>query len=719
MLLVFPSILNSIKKTKGDLSKAGKELLYNSVFLYLDSNVNQYPQIEGNRYCITVKELLDAKKLESIGLIPNLKETDKVEVNVKEGQYLYELNSDCTSYVYENADSSGANPPMLSSNMVPVKYDGSNWIKADVKNEDGMYQWYDYNHQMWANAVVTNSNLKIKDLSGNGLDGTFRGAKRKMVDGTLAATFDGIDDYIEVPTLPETINWQDGFMIEFEATYDEFGKWSRIFDFGNGQGKKNILMTNGVEKDLMLHVYFMDSSYHQRFQTDLSLKTSTKFTVKVQLERVDTKYLFHVYDQDKIVKTEEYDSGGDLLDNVQRIYNYIGKSNWGTDAYFKGKIYNLKITEASGRVILWYDFTNNDNYIEVNDYTKSNLGTIIPEEDILGYFVWIPRYEYMYTNLGTLYAGGTKEQPGEIGVHFMRGTSSKTSESYKLHPAFTFGSKELTGFWVGKFETSSLYDNTINDVKYRVYIKPNVVSLRKQSLAYQYQSAILLSSFYRLDSSMHSRMMKGSEWGAIAYLSQSQYGKYGNAAYTGSNKEIYQNKSLYITGNSNGTPSGETTLEQCTYDVMIDRGNGMGFCGGGASTTGNIYGIYDMSGGSWEHVLVNYNQYVGRNSDENSFFNGTLGNGEVFSGGIAFPSSSEIDLYTSKDFATACNGICYGQALSETQEWYLDAAASLTEEYPWNCRGASYAWKENAGIFSTSYSSGRATEYTFRVVLSQ
>ena len=32
-------------------------------------------------------------------------------------------------------------------------------------------------------------------------------------------------------------------------------------------------------------------------------------------------------------------------------------------------------------------------------------------------------------------------------------------------------------------------------------------------------------------------MMKNMEWGAVAYLSHSKYGKYGNSMYEGSNKK--------------------------------------------------------------------------------------------------------------------------------------------------------------------------------------
>ena len=33
--------------------------------------------------------------------------------------------------------------------MIPVKYDGTKWIKADTTQE-----WYDYTKMEWANAII-------------------------------------------------------------------------------------------------------------------------------------------------------------------------------------------------------------------------------------------------------------------------------------------------------------------------------------------------------------------------------------------------------------------------------------------------------------------------------------------------------------------------------------------------------------------------------------
>ena len=53
-------------------------------------------------------------------------------------------------------DTSGANYPELADNMIPVYYDSTNsvWKKADSKNLNSTYKWFDYNNFMWANAVT-------------------------------------------------------------------------------------------------------------------------------------------------------------------------------------------------------------------------------------------------------------------------------------------------------------------------------------------------------------------------------------------------------------------------------------------------------------------------------------------------------------------------------------------------------------------------------------
>lgn len=84
--------------------------------------------------------------------------------------------------------------------------------------------------------------------------------------------------------------------------------------------------------------------------------------------------------------------------------------------------------------------------------------------------------------------------------------------------------------------------------------------------------------------------MKNSEWGAVAYLAESKYGRNGT--------EInINNNSNYLTGNAGNDiseSSSSTTNAYNTQQGML------------ASTTGNIYGIYDLSGGAWEYMAGYY-----------------------------------------------------------------------------------------------------------------
>ena len=65
-----------------------------------------------------------------------------------------------------NIDKSGANPPSLLSNMIPVYYDQTNsvWKKADSNNSDKNNKWYDYDNKMWANAVTVTAFAHILSL---------------------------------------------------------------------------------------------------------------------------------------------------------------------------------------------------------------------------------------------------------------------------------------------------------------------------------------------------------------------------------------------------------------------------------------------------------------------------------------------------------------------------------------------------------------------------
>ena len=367
------------------------------------------------------------------------------------------------------------------------------------------------------------------------------------------------------------------------------------------------------------------------------------------------------------------------------------------------------------------------------EYQNAGVGTVIEMDDIETMWVWIPRYSYTiasedggshYYGKRGVYLNSTPTQalPGEIDIKFVgtdvkeRGTAQYLStdepSNWYTPDAFTFGDVELSGIWVGKFETSSSNPSAAsgggNTTSLDALIKPNVFPWQGNTLKNIYNVGLKVSTEgnrYGFNQNMNSHAMKNSEWGAVAYLSQSAYGKLGNVNFTGKDKEIYLNRASYVTGCSSGSPSaGGTVGCPYTYDDNIRYADGTSGKGVGASTTGTIYGIYDMSGGSWEYVMGNYNDIVG-------------------SSGFSEPltlDSKYYNKYTSSTVSEACNGgVCYSHALSETAKWYSNASSVfLTEQYPWILRGGYCYGDANIFSFYNYYTNGIGYGRSFRLVLS-
>ncbi len=358
----------------------------------------------------------------------------------------------------------------------------------------------------------------------------------------------------------------------------------------------------------------------------------------------------------------------------------------------------------------WYDYNTQmwANAASVTEaYRNVSVGTTIPESAINAYFVWIPRYEYDYVNIAN-YAGGSQAQPGQININFIATSKTSPSSNYKIHPAFNFGGTQLAGFWVGKFETSaasgsecftSPSKDNCNNTSQSPYIKPNVNSLRYMQVSNMFTTAQKFSASgnsYGISTSADAHMMKNSEWGAVAYLSQSKYGKRGNSSYSGANKKVYiNNNSNYTTGCSAGAPNTSST-SSCTYAYNVSPG------GTGASTSGTIYGVYDMSEGALEYVM---GYYTGASSTW-----GASSNGTNYAGFSKAPASKYYDAYGTISATTACNnGICYGHALSETSGWYSERVEFVSSSWP---------WFERVGVFGFVHDGGGANSYdSFRVVV--
>ena len=271
----------------------------------------------------------------------------------------------------------------------------------------------------------------------------------------------------------------------------------------------------------------------------------------------------------------------------------------------------------------WYNYTGKEGAEDNRESKWANA------KDSKGsYFVWIPRFAYRITYYnneerviptGYCDGRGIVDNKGNIKYKLDEGTEIvKTDDkSYIVHPAFETNldlggwEKDLAGIWVGKYESSG----SISDLK----IIPETRSF----------GAIMndaYTSAYNYNRNKESHLIKNSEWGAVAYLTYSQYGRNGN--------EIdINNSSSYITGNGGGSVDASSQSgEPNPYNTDI---------GQKASSTGNIYGIYDLSGGKYERVaifnaqsnnLVYGNEFASTNGSSTKYATAYVNSSETKSG---------------------------------------------------------------------------------------
>ena len=379
----------------------------------------------------------------------------------------------------------------------------------------------------------------------------------------------------------------------------------------------------------------------------------------------------------------------------------------------------------------WYSYESSGdkkgmwaNAVTVKDtnrqtYLTATPGTIIPMDDINTMWVWIPRFKVNTTDF-TLIRGkdsgycledgegrttNTKEEceklgsgiywvshyknPGAIDVTFVK-------ENEKAIDSFTFGDKELSGFWFAKFATShstlssSTIDNNLGCTNETcsnangIIIKPNVTSLRYNNISNFFYASRSMeqtgNSFGFVSSEVDTHMSKNNEWGVVAYLTHSIYGRCNNSTncvnVSRSSNEVYN------------TTSGKDT-----------------------STTGTIYGVYNMNDGKKEYVMgvladTNGNPRSGDDSSQTSGFTGMEYNGTMYTG-VPFPDSKYYNLYSGNYYEESAQiGSKYiGHALKETDSWYGERigymqSTPLSNMYPWVLRN----W--NLGMFNVWHTTG-------------
>ena len=406
-----------------------------------------------------------------------------------------------------------------------------------------------------------------------------------------------------------------------------------------------------------------------------------------------------------------------------------------------------RCTTANQVVDTTADYTLHPAFANESSISFRNGGW---DSELTGF--WVAKFEAGYANKkadgtyqdGTTDASGNKNKAliksssvnytqafGWVPVKERNNTDLGTTETDVTTDGYAPARNWLNGVYGEQIDTSG---NVLNDFGFKegadIAIKYPTFQGSTYAMNYishndAYNIAKVLTeagNIYGLSNDSDSHLMKNSEWGAVAYLAQSDYGL-GTADITVNSKNLNPNT---------------TEKWGSVYTVTGHQENGTtewNIAGNKTSTTGNITGVFDFSGGLWERT----SSYV-NNRDSNlktygasiAITNGTtfrtkstkyitlypMGEGNTRKANLAALDTGTVNTSSNKI------GLIYGDAIWETCDDYPDGDNKYSNSwhgdrsnFPFGgsvffIRGETYgdieAW---CGLFAFHGISGMSTSY--------
>ncbi len=488
------------------------------------------------------------------------------------------------------------------------------------------------------------------------------------------------------------------------------------------------------------------------------LSTSSESSLTRETARIKEIYEQGVNNIDDVYNTLERKNKTQV--NAPKLASGMTPVKWNETEFIKTTKYDTQ----------WYAYEDTSLDKQENTSRWANAET---EDGSM--WVWIPRYAYKinYNNLSDKSAGGT------IDVVFLKDDTNKdfrgndvTSANYVdekgnigayiVHPAFKDGTKnnfangewdkEITGFWMAKFEAgyagtvgdaSSAQDSnvtiTVNNqttnyygtrnlgdkIKYPVF-KASRPSMNYIGISDSYDLCRSLTQSgnpYGFNDKADSHLTKNSEWGAVAYLTHSKYGINGqevriNNVYVTNNESTIWGVTGYGALADNANQDKSRNLATLTAENAA--GSWTTVNGQTASSTKNIYGIYDLSGGLWEWTAG----YIAPTSGAYITYGGKLKENNTNSN--KYKSKYEGIASTNMgNYNQTTNQSRKGEAIWETSSngdglssWRNDYAFFVYSDAPFLVRGGDSSNGSGAGVFAFSRVDGSCNVYMgFRVVL--
>ena len=555
--------------------------------------------------------------------------------------------------------------------------------------------------------------------------------------------------------------------------------------------------------------------------TNLNVESSTKLTCNIPTSRdeveLNTTYDIYVISQaaspgilQNAFTYTEPATGISVKSTSENIIvdydeNLIPVVYVGYDGNGGGHWESLTKSEITSNTDNWFNYANKQ-WANAVTVTKDSLSkyqdkhTTIDNDDVLGYWVYIPRYAYEVQRRDAVDA---PVDPQNFDIVFQTADEkntpapTKSTESNHLdyrtsgisrtyvanssnttwatNPAFTWGDAELSGIWVGKYETTGKISAPT--------VKPNQHANISEYIGNFYLAAksigkedkcnvgggssststtgrptleddLIQNSHNLLTTKSH--MLKNSEWGAITYLAHSKYGAGINTSYT-RDTNVNKNGAYLASGSEDAdgdqstySPTGcgpasagstdryntNTVLDADTIESDLVCGSAQkaynGSLGVLSSTTNTIYGVYGLSGGVGEYVMGNKTTSDTQSGGSTSYMKtpaqppyvDLYKSSSGFGTKPSWSSGSSESLY---NYDVCTFETCGGTATYETtivqsvsssyRSWGGTSSYFVYSSGPWFYRGSNSSYSDASPFYTNSYNGFYDTLYGSRAAL--
>lgn len=248
----------------------------------------------------------------------------------------YCVGGDWSGQVWQHPDPAAWPPP--TSSAVQYQID---WVRLWQRIQDNTREWIG----RWT--LDETQGTLAADSSGKNRNGTLMGGlsfDADRVNGNLgtALSFDGVDDYIDLPD--GFSEFDNGCTIALWAKPTAVKNFARFIELGNGASSNNIyLARSGTTNDLAFKVFGGSSSDGAVVAPNVIELNRWQFLAAA----IDTSGSVTLYKNGQPIQTgiSTWPWG------VIRTRNYIGRSNWSSDEYYQGamdeiRVYDYALTPA-------------------------------------------------------------------------------------------------------------------------------------------------------------------------------------------------------------------------------------------------------------------------------------------------------------------------------------------------------------------------------------